>query len=287
MRNIYFQYGGIQAFYMYVGAIRVLHANKHQLDLPNLRVYGCSAGAAFAVIFLLVLYDVVTIDAVEKEVDLVCNRPNEFMFDVAPYGVQLLRALFVKYIGGKNILRFINEHIFIGISFVNDFRFVRKFRTNYDLCDAIMISCSAPFLSSYVTIYRGKPCLDGGIQFKLYCLPRGTFIVYNATEFPQACTIPDDETKRTLIQDGMDFVEKYLRNNRTLYNAGLSNNEHQFSEETIKNIFLIHKYIIRKKPQWNEIIREFLCPRRIGISSDSGASHTHRTANYEDSPGLH
>jgi hypothetical protein len=287
MQNIYFQYGGIQAFYMYIGAIRVLHKNKHQLDLPNLRVYGCSAGAAFALIFLLVLRDIVTADQVEKELDIVCNKPNEFMFDVAPYGVQLLSALFVKYIGGKNIMRLINKRLFIGISSVNDFRFVRKFRTNYDLCHAIMISCSAPLMSSYVNVYRGIPCLDGGVQFKLHYLPKGTFVIYNATEFPEACTIPDEETKRWLIEDGVKFVGKYLSNDRDSYNSKLHTNEHTFSETTVKNIFLIHKWFVCKDPKWNEIIREFLRQCQSGTSSDSGVSHKHRIANYEDSLVAH
>lgn len=269
MKNIYFNYGGIYAFYMYVGAIRVLYKNKAQIDMKNLRVYGCSAGAAFAFIFLLVLNDIVTVDQVEHELDQVFTNANEFMFDIAPYGIKLLEGCFLQYIGNREILRIVNKHLFIGISFEHCFRFIHKFHSNYELCDVLMISCSAPFMSSYVNVYRGATCLDGGVQFKLYCLPRGTFVVYNATEFPEACTIPDKDAKSALIANGILFVEKYLRNDRASYKADLYKNEHTFTDETVKNIFFIHKYIIRKNPRWNNEINRFVCQCQNGISSGS------------------
>ncbi len=140
IKKLFFSYGGIHALYMYVGVIRILQKNKHRLDLENLRLYGCSAGAAFALLFMLVIYDIITVDDIEKEFDTVFDKPNHFSFDLAPFGVKLLETVFTKYVRDRNILDIANKHLYIGISFINKFKFVHNFSSDCDICNVTMLS---------------------------------------------------------------------------------------------------------------------------------------------------
>jgi hypothetical protein len=284
IKNIYFSSGGIHALYMYVGAIRILHKNKHKLEMDKLRLYGCSAGAGFAFFFMLVMYDIITVDDIEKELDNVFDKPNIFSFDLTPISVKILEFAMSKYVRDKIILDIANKHLYIGISFINKFFFVHKFNSHYDLLNVIMLSGTLPFLSSYIPCYNDNYCLDGGIQFKMNQLPKKTFVVYNLTYFPDSCVVPKKCEKQQLIEYGIVFTNNYLRHRNKDYYKNMFMNEYNYSDETVKKFFLLDKWLIRKDPKWNQIILEFLRLHQNGTSLNNGESHTHHIENYGDSP---
>lgn len=233
--------------FMYVGAMRTVRRNTHRFDLRNIRVYGCSVGAFAALLMLLVLNDIISVDEIEHELECAFGCANRFSFDFTPVALALLETLFAKYLGCVPILKLVNRRLHIGVSSVATFAFVHKYKTTHDLCRALMLSVNLPMFSSYSRMY-----LDGGIRFELKHLPKNTFVVYNLTYFPESCIVPDVEKKRKLVAYGVDFTSDYLCNKRGLYDRNMHMNENRYTEALVRTMFAVHHAITSENAEWSE-----------------------------------
>jgi len=244
--------------YMYVGAIGTLHQNSHRLH-PNLRVYGCSVGAFAALLVLLVLKGVVSIDEIEHELERALGGTERFQSDFTRLAIPLLETLFHK-LDGVKVLALVNHRLHIGVSSAASFEWVFQYKTIHELCHVLMLSANLPLISSYDRTY-----LDGGIRFELRFLPIRTFILYNLTYFPKSCIVPANETKRKLVSYGVDFTSDYLSNKRGLYDKNLHVNENRYNTAVIYLMFALHRTLTVENVEWSERLQRLQCLHRSSL----------------------
>ena len=246
IKDIFFSYGGTYAMYMYIGVLRALEKNRDMIDVANCRLYGCSAGAAFAFLYLLVIHQIITIDDIEYEFNQTFTTPGEFPSDLTPIAIRLLQRIFDTYIRDRDVLSLVKGHLYIGISLEHRFKFIRKFESKQDLCHALMLSGNIPLMSSYYSVYKGRVALDGGVNFRLAFLPKNTVVIYNTTYFPEACKTPTEEKKQELIDGGEYFVKRRIRHikkyGRQFIDSDIYINEHTMNDSIKKILFCIQRF---------------------------------------------
>lgn len=243
--SIYFSHGGVHAAYMYIGVLRMLHRNVHRIDVANLCVYGCSAGAFFALLLMLVLHSHISIDEIEGIMASIPLHKRDFPVDFTPIVIGVLETLFRHILRNVDIIALVNRRLNVGVSLEREFRFVRRYKTNAELCHTLMLSMNLPVLSSYNRQY-----IDGGIRFRLEYLPKDTFVVYNLTYFPASCIYPGKRQTRQLVEYGISFTRDYLNHKRSSYDQNMHVNEFNYGETTIAVFFAIHRYMVTENPEW-------------------------------------
>jgi hypothetical protein len=161
IRDIYFNYGGFYAVFELIGAIKELR-KTNQLIHKRCKIYGCSAGAGMAFVYMLVADDFLNAEIMYDEMNRIIDRTKHN--SIEKIYMELLDELFSKYC--PNDIRFLQKRLNIGISTNNGFVFMNKFESKAHLYHALLLSAKIFGASKCPPHKDNVVCLDGAFQFE-------------------------------------------------------------------------------------------------------------------------
>ena len=247
MTNIYFHYGGFWAMPHYIGAIKQLYKeyNKPNSRLDrNIKFYGNSAGASWALVCYLVLNGIMEVDQMEIRVNEQFDKPRPLSHILTPIYCDLINIMAPHW--SSNLARLLSGVLHIGVTTKDGHKFVNEYKTNADIYHALLCSGTIAGCSNYESILNGETCLDGGYKFKPEHLIKDTIIVANDTDVPLSLTIPDYKTRRILQRKGKRQIKRYFRKERQM--PMIIND---YSRLYMKCAFWLHE-IMEKSPHWKK-----------------------------------
>ena len=173
IRDVYFNYGGLYGVFELIGAIKELQKNKN-LIANRCKVYGCSAGAGMAFVYLLIKHNFLKQEVIYDEMNRIVDATNHNSIEQTTMG--LFDELFSKYC--PNDIGFLQKRLNVGVSTNNGFVFMNKFSCKADLYQSLLLSCKIIGSSKCPPHTDDIVCLDGAWQFdpKLH-LPKNSLIL--------------------------------------------------------------------------------------------------------------
>ncbi len=160
IHDVYFNYGGYYAMFELIGAIKELQTNK-QLLAKRCKLYGCSAGAGMAFVYMLVAHDClnaeIMYDEMNRIIDTTKHNSIEKMY------MEFLDEVFSKYC--PDDIRFLQKRLNVGVSTNNGFVFMNNFKCKADLYQALLLSAKIFGASKCPPHKDNVVCLDGAFQF--------------------------------------------------------------------------------------------------------------------------
>jgi hypothetical protein len=224
--NILFNGGAVWGFCEYTGTLQYIR--EHHLTFD--RVYGVSAGAGIAALYVL---------GIEMP-DIMDMWNNALANTKVGDSLTINHIMGCKFLFSKcpNAYKLANNRLFIGITGKHGFFWKSAFNSNRDLGNALICGGTIPLLSSYTAKIKNQYAIDGGIGISASDIPKNTIVVSSTMPFPFSVLPPSPHVQYLLRTLG------YYKMKQKAYKATCLN-PHKLDQNIVQLLFFIQEHQLK------------------------------------------